>query len=47
MTLALRTNRSEWLPLAATHSGQLAVYADALADLSGKPVYERLIHFSV
>jgi ATP-dependent exoDNAse (exonuclease V) beta subunit len=39
--------RSEWLPLAATHSGQLAVYADALADLSGKPVHERLIHFSV
>lgn len=39
--------KAEWLRLAAQHSGQLSAYAEALCALSGKPVLETLIHFSV
>lgn len=39
--------RTQWCAIAAEHSGQLAAYAGALADLSGLPVGETLIHFSV
>jgi ATP-dependent helicase/nuclease subunit A len=39
--------KTQWCEIAAKHSGQLAAYADALADLSGRPVAETLIHFSV
>ncbi|NEV60380.1 UvrD-helicase domain-containing protein [Thiorhodococcus minor] len=39
--------KSEWLGLASEHSGQLQAYAQALKALSGKPVKESLIHFSV
>ena len=37
----------EWLRLAAEHSGQLGAYAEALSAISGRPVLETLIHFSV
>ena len=39
--------KADWLQVAARHSGQLAAYAEALEDLSGKPVLATLIHFSV
>ena len=39
--------KTEWLALAAEHSGQLAAYAEAVSALGGQPVVDRLIHFSV
>ena len=39
--------KADWLQVATRHSGQLAAYAEALEDLSGKPVLGTLIHFSV
>jgi hypothetical protein len=36
-----------WFEKLLEHSGQLAAYANALAELSGKPVLRTLIHFSV
>ena len=39
--------KADWLEVAARHSGQLAAYAEALEDLSGRPVLATLIHFSI
>ena len=39
--------KADWLQVAARHSGQLAAYAEALEDLSGRPVLGTLIHFSI
>ncbi len=38
--------KADWLQVATRHSGQFAAYAEALEDLSGKPVLGTLIYFS-
>jgi ATP-dependent helicase/nuclease subunit A len=38
---------SKWCEISLEHSGQLAAYANALSQLSDKPVLKTLIHFSV
>lgn len=39
--------KEKWTEIAQEHSGQLQAYREVLESLSGKPVLETLIHFSV